>query len=480
MAHSSISAAPGSSHAPPDPRRWRALVLLCLAQFMLVVDVTVVNVALPSVAADLSLGRTALTWVVAAYALCFGGLLMLGGRLADLLGRRRAFLLGLAVFTAASAASGLATGAAMLIAGRVAQGAGAALLSPAAMSIITTSFHGAERHRALGVWAAIGGTGAAAGVLLGGLLTSGPGWEWVFFVNVPVGLALLVAVPLTVRRAAAPGGGAPLDVPGAVLVTGTAALLIYGLVRAGDAGWGDPLTLGALGGALLAGFCFVAVERAAAAPLIHPSMLVRRSLASGNLAMLAGSGLLLAGFFLSSQYLQNVLGLSAVRTGLAFLPVALATVVGAHLASHLIGRFGWRPVAAAGFATAALGAGLLVRLPADGSVPVDLLPGFVLLALGLGTAFVCATTAAMHGVDHHQAGLVSGIVNTSHELGAALGVAAATAIAGASLTPAVADMGGYRNAFAVFAAAAALVAVLSAWLLPPGRPDLSQGPVFAH
>jgi EmrB/QacA subfamily drug resistance transporter len=467
---------PGLAGATPDRRRWRALTLLCLAQFMLIVDVTVVTVALPTIAHDLSLGRGGLTWVVAAYSLCFGGLLLLGGRLADTLGRRRAFLIGLTVFTAASLFSGLAWTGAALIGGRVAQGVGAALLSPAALSIITTTFDGPERNRALGVWAAIGGSGGAVGVLVGGLLTSGPGWQAVFFVNVPIGLAVLALLPRAV--APVPAARRPLDVPGALAATATAALLIFGLVRAGEYGWSDGSTVVPLVAAAIGAVGFVLRERTARAPLVPLSLLGRRSIATGNLIMVSASSLLLAAFFLASQYLQNVLDYSAVRTGLVFLPVALATIVGAHVSSILIGKIGPRTVAAAGFALAAAGLALLARLPAGGNVVVDLLPGFMVLAAGLGLGFVCATTTALHGVGHHEAGLASGIVNTGHEVGGAFGVALATALAGASVGGHT--VAGFQTAFGAFAGAAAIVAVLALSLVPGGRPDTGGGPIFAH
>jgi EmrB/QacA subfamily drug resistance transporter len=472
----------------PDPHRWRALVLLCLAQFMVILDVTVVNVALPAIGADLALDRAALTWVVTAYTLCFGGLMLLGGRLADLLGRRRTFLAGLTVFTLASLSAGLAGDGAVLLAARATQGIGAALLSPAALSIITTTFHGPERRRALAVWAGIGGTGAAVGVLLGGLLASGPGWEWVFFVNVPVGLLVAVGAALTVAgspRPAAARAGAPraeaVDVPGALAVTAAIGLLVYGLVRAGDTGWGaaGTLPLGA-GLALLA--VFVAVERRVTAPLVDLRLVATRPVAAGYGVMLAASGLLISGFFLNSLLLQRVMGLSALGTGLVFLPVAVATIIGAQAAAHLLGRVGGRPVAAIGFALAAAGMALLAGVAADGDALTGVLPGFVLAAAGLGMAFVTATTTAMSRVDPHRAGMVSGVVNTAHELGAALGVAIVSTIAGTSVGTgsAGAPVAGFGDAFLACAIVAAVAAVTMAWALPPGRPATTDGPLFAH
>ncbi|MEU6751089.1 MFS transporter [Spirillospora sp. NPDC046719] len=474
--HATAPPHPHPDAPAPRPHRWRALVLLCVAQFMLIIDITVVNVALPSVAADLHLGRGGQTWVVTAYSLCFGGLLLLGGRLADTIGRRRAFLLGLGLFTAASLVSGLAGTGGTLIAGRAAQGVGAALLSPAVLSIVTTTFHGAERNRALGVWAAIGGAGAAVGVLAGGLLTSGPGWEWVFFVNVPVGLAVLALLPSAVAHV--PPVRRPLDLGGAVTAPLAAAALIYGLVQAGEHGWGTPRALVPIGAAAFLAAAFLLIERAVRTPLVPPALLLRRTIASGNVLIVAASALLLSGFFLCSQYLQNLLGFSAVQTGLAFLPAAVATIAGAHLAAHLAGTTGTRPVAAAGFLAAAAGVLLLARVPAGGHLLPDVLPGFVLLALGAGAGLVAATTTAMSGIGHEEAGLTSGVVNTGHEIGGALGIALATAMAGASIGGDT--VGGFHTAFTTFGAGAAVVALLALVLVPPGRPDLGDGPVFAH
>jgi EmrB/QacA subfamily drug resistance transporter len=474
-----------STHAlaAPDPRRWRALVLLCLAQFMVILDVTVVNVALPVIGRDLALDRAALTWVVTAYTLCFGGLMLLGGRLADAIGRRRTFLTGLGLFTIASLASGLAGNAAMLVASRAAQGAGAALLSPAALSMITTSFHGAERRRALGVWAAIGGGGAAVGVLLGGALAAGPGWQWVFFINVPVGIAVAAGAAATLTAARRQRSGS-VDLAGALIVTSATGLLIYGLVRAGDTGWGAAWTLVPLAAGLALAAMLLPVERAVRAPLVRLELLTRRPLVAGTLLMLATSGLLLSSFFLSSLYLQRVLGFSALRTGLVFLPVALAITLGAHLGARAVGRLGPRPVAAVGFALAAVGAALLSGLGADGQGLVDLLPGFLIAAGGLGATLVTATTTAMAQIDPRHAGMTSGLINTCHELGAALGVAFASTIASSSVGTSQAGgaivTGGFGDAFLASAVVAALVAVAALWLPPPGRPAPTDEPMPIH
>lgn len=494
----------GEACTAPDPRRWLILTLLCMAQFMLIVDVTVVNVALPTIGEQLGLSTTALTWIVAIYTLFFGSLLLLGGRLGDLLGRRRMFLAGLVLFTAASLVCGLAEGGGTLITARAVQGIGAAAMSPAAMALIMTVFQGPERNRALGVWAAIGGTGAAFGVLLGGVLVSGIGWEWIFFVNVPIGIVVLVAVPALVgtdTRAvhgheaahagasdhghgdAAAHGHAPsgIDLPGALTMTATPALLIFGLMQAREHGFGDltawlPLLGSALGAAL-----FVAAERYAAAPLVRLPFLARRSLVGGCMLMLAASGVLISAFFLCSLYLQHVLGFTPLRTGLMFLPVALATTVGAHLGSQAVARLGWRLTAGGGMAVAVAGSLLLTGLERGGNAWTQVVPGFVLLGFGLGAGFICAITSAVHGIEHKDAGLGSGLVNTCHELGASLGVAVVAAVAGASLDGGTApSIDGFGSAFAACAAIAAVAAVVGLTLLPKGRPDPSAGPAFAH
>ncbi|NUT96266.1 MAG: MFS transporter [Saccharothrix sp.] len=455
--------------------------MLCLAQFMVILDVTVANVALPSIGADLELSRSALPWVVSAYTLVFGGFLLLGGRLSDVVGRRTTFVAGLAVFTLASLVCGLALNGPVLIAARLTQGAGAALLSPAALSIITTTFHGADRNKALGAWAAIGGTGSAVGVLLGGALTSGPGWEWAFFINVPIGVGVLVATFAVVDRFAGQRVEGRSDWLGAVLMTAMTASLIYGLINAGGAGWGSATTLVPLVVGAAVAAVFVAVERRAANPLVPVPVLTRRNVVAGNLAMLSGAGLLIASFFLASLYLQNVAGFSALQTGLTFLPVALGMIVAVHLCSHLLAKVGWRPIAAAGMALAAGGFSWLAQLSGDSSALGEVLPGFVIAAAGLACMFVVATTSAMHGVDHREAGLLSGLVNTNHELGASLGIAFVAAIAGAGVETGGqgAAASGFGDAFLACALVSLVVAVVSPLLLPAGKPS-GDGPVFAY
>ncbi|MGW6458269.1 MFS transporter [Streptomyces sp. NPDC055078] len=463
---------PDGTHPPADPRRWAALTLICVAQFMLVLDVTVVNVALPDMATDLDLGRATLTWVVTAYTLCFGGLMLLGGRLADALGARRTLLAGLLVFTAASLVTGLAQSAPALIGGRIAQGVGAALLSPAALAIVTTTFHGTERTKALGVWAAIGGTGSAVGVLLGGALTSGPGWQWIFYVNVPIGIVLLLAVPALVpARAPRP---ARLDAPGALLATAATGSLIYGLVRAGDSGWTDAVTLLTLIGSIALYAAFAAVERASRAPLMDLRMFTRRPVIAGSFLMLIATALLISFFFVGSVYLQHARGFSPLRTGLAFLPVAIGVGLGAHLGSRLVGRIGSRACAVGGMAVAAAGSVPLALLSETSRVYGTLVPGLVVASFGIGAVFVTATTTALAMVDHHEAGLASGVVNTFHEVGASVGVAVVSTVAAAGITRGA--LSGFTDAYTLLAVTAAVAAALSIALVPRGKPQLTGGP----
>jgi EmrB/QacA subfamily drug resistance transporter len=469
---------PPEPQASADPRRWKALAAIALAQFMLILDLTVVNVALPALGADLDLSRTAFTWTVSAYGLVFGGLLLLGGRLADIFGTRPMILTGLVIFTLASLVTGLAQTQTVLLGGRIGQGVGAALLSPAALATITGVFHGEERNKALSVWASLGGVGFTAGVLIGGLLTSGPGWRWVFFINVPVGVVLLAAIRALVPLRRHPDRVARLDVLGAVTVTAATGSFIYGMLNAGDAGWADLGTLGPIAAAIVLYGGFVVVERTVPTPLVPLSLLARRPVAAGAFLMLVAAGVLIAGLFLGSQYLQHLRGRSALQTGLLFLPAALALMIGAIAAGRLVGTIGTRPVAVVGLALVAIGNGLLIGLSADGSVYAEALPGITVFALGGGPLFVCATTAALGRVGLHEAGLVSGIVNTFNQLGAAICVAVASTVAAAGLTS-TPSIEGFTDAFTVFTVVAAVAAVLSLRLVPSGTPQMSGAP-HAH
>jgi len=469
---------PREPQASADPRRWRALAVLSMAQFMLILDLTVVNVALPDLGADLGLSRAAFTWTVSVYGLVFGGLLLFGGRLADSFGARPMILTGLVIFTLASLATGLAQNETLLLGGRLGQGAGAALLSPAALAAITTGFHGVERNKALSVWASLGGVGFTAGVLIGGLLTSGPGWRWVFFINVPVGIVLVAAIRALVPLRRHPDRTARLDVLGAVTVTTATGSLIYGMIHAGEGGWTDLGTLLPIAAAIVLYGVFIVVERTVPTPLLHPSLLARRPVAAGAFLMLIAAGVLIADLFLGSQYLQHLRGLSALETGLFFLPAALALMIGAIAAGRLVGTIGTRPVAVVALTLVAIGNALLIGLSADGNLYLEALPGVVVFALGGGPLFVCATTTALGRVSLHEAGLISGIVNTFNQLGAAICVAVASTVAAAGLTR-TPSIEGFTDAFTVFTVAAAMAAVLSLRLVPSGTPQMTGVP-HAH
>ncbi|AIV33306.1 MFS transporter [Streptomyces coelicoflavus] len=454
-----------STHTPqtPHPRRWPVLGLLGLAQLMLILDITVVAIALPHMGTELDLDRAALTWVVSGYALTFGSLMLLGGRAADLFGAKRVVLAGLTLFTAASLAAGLATGAPLLLAARIAQGAGAAMLSPAALSVVVRLFDGDERNKALGIWSALGGGGAALGVLLGGLITAGPGWAWVFFINVPVGLAVLAALARilpTLPKAAADS----LDVPGAALVAAATGALIYALIRAGDHGWLDALTLALFAASAAACAAFTAWQRRTAAPLMDLRLLSRRPVLAGIFIIAVATALMVGVFFLGSFYLQNHQGHGALMTGVLFLPVALVTMAAATTAGRVIGRLGARLLATAALVLAA--AGFLVPVLWSGTAAM--VTGVSIAAAGLGTLFVVASATALGSVAPHEAGVASGIISTFHEFGASTGAAAVSSAAAASIathTPSAAATG-FDNAFLVATGIAAASALISLWLIP--------------
>jgi EmrB/QacA subfamily drug resistance transporter len=468
--------------AGPEPRgmRWAVLALLAVAQLMLILDVTVVNVALPDIGVALRLSRDGLPWVMTAYTVCFGGLMLLGGRLADRFGPRRLTLAGLAVFTGASLMSGLAADPAWLLAGRALQGTGAALLSPAALAIVLSMFAGAERTRALGVWSGLAGLGSALGVILGGVLTTEAGWRWIFTVNVPIGIALLIAIPLVAPsgraageqdRAARGEGPRPLDLPGALLVTGGTAAAVYGLVNAGGHGWAAVSTLTALALAAAGWAAFAWVERRSASPLLAVGLLLRRPTAAGGFLMLISTGLLVGGFFLVSFLLQHASGYSALHVGLVFIPVAVAIVAAAHTAGHLLTRVPARAVAVAGLLLAASGYGVAALWPG----PAQAVTGLTVAALGIGCCFVTAFTASLTDAPAAESGLRSALVNTFHELGGAAGVAVASTIAGAALVAAHPAVGDFRTAVTAGAASALAAAVVAAFLVPPVRRGTEDG-----
>ncbi len=454
------------SASPAERKSWRLLVLLCVAQFMVILDVTVVNVALPSIGRALGFMAKDLQWVVTTYVLFTGGLLLLGGRLADLLGRRTVFLIGLVVFTGASLASGFAPTSAALIVSRGAQGLGAALLSPAALSIITTTYTGTQRTTALSTWGAIGGGGAAAGVLLGGVLTTWLSWEWVFFINVPIGIAAAVLAARLVPLARPSAGSlSDLDLPGALTLVSGLVLLVYAVEGTSTHGWGSPRTLVLLGvsAGLLAGFA--AIERGATRPLIPTATWQVRSLVSSATVMLGATGILVGTFFLNSLFLQNVLGSTALDTGLAFLPLVLVTGIAAHVGPQLLVRVGARGVVVGGLALIAAGELFLSAAPANASYAVDLLPGFLLVGFGVGLTFVAVSVTAMSEIEGERAGLASGLMTTTHEIGGAFGISIFSAVAlGAGATGGAGLAGSYGDGAlmgALIAAALALIALVA-------------------
>jgi EmrB/QacA subfamily drug resistance transporter len=465
-----------------------ALVLLCAAQFMVILDITVVNVALPSIQADLDIATQDLQWLVTAYTLAFGGLLLLGGRGADLFGRRRVFLAGLAVFSAASLGAALAPTAAALLVARVGQGVGAAMLSPAALSMITTLFaEGRERQRALAAWAAVAASAGAFGVLAGGALTETLSWQAIFLINVPVGIAVWVAA-WRVLPAAPPETDRRLDVAGALVATGSLVALIYGLVEAPSAGWGSGQTLGLLAAGTAGLGAFVIVEQRVREPLVALAVFRRRPTAAALVLMIAGMGTVMSAFFFCSLYLQDILGHSALRTGLEFLPGAVLLVLSAHAGGRLVSRVGPKPVLATGMTLGGLGALLLSGVSADGTYISDVLPGLLVLDLGIGLSASGIFITAMSGVGHDEAGMVSGLVTTSHELGIALVLPVLSTIAasqiGADMTTAGVDPGlvtmGFGDAFRAAAAIAFGAALLA--LVALRRSDVTAGtaPAFGH
>jgi EmrB/QacA subfamily drug resistance transporter len=458
--------------AVPDPRRWWALALLCSAYFMVILDVSIVNVALPSIEADLHFAPADLQWVLSAYALTFGGFLLLGGRTADLLGRRRVFMGGLALFTVASLVCGLSTSEGMLIAARAVQGLGAAILSPSALSIITTTFdEGAERNKALGVWGAMGGTGAAVGVLLGGILTKTLGWEWIFFVNVPIGTAAFLATRPIVRESRIEHASRHFDAAGAVVITSALSLLVYAITQANNVGWTSARTIGIIVASVVLIVVFVAIEHRSSAPLVPLGIFARlRTLTGANVVSFLIGGLTFAMFFMLSLYMQQVLGLSALQTGTGYLAVALTAIVAAGVAQALVTKAGVKPVLIVGVILMGLGNVWFTQVSADGSYLVDLLPGFFAIGVGLGFSFVPLSIAALAGVAPQEAGLASGLFNTSQQIGGALGIAVFATVAtnrtstliSQGESQAAALTGGFTVAFwvAVGFAAAALVATL--------------------
>jgi EmrB/QacA subfamily drug resistance transporter len=453
-----------------------ALALLAMTQFVIVLDASIVNVALPSIGRALRFSQDDLTWVVNAYTLTFGGFLLLGGRLADLMGRRKMFMLGLVVFSLASLAGGLAQSEPWLIAARAVQGMGAAIVSPAALSIVTTTFaEGAERNRALGVWGSVAGAGGAAGVLLGGVLTSGLSWRWVLFVNVPIGAVCVLLSPRLLLESRAEAGTRSFDIPGAVTVTAGLALLVYALVNAVNAGWGSTETLLLLAGAIALLAAFLAIELRSRAPLMPFSIFRLRTLRGADtIALLIGMSLF-SMFFFISLYLQQVLHYSALKAGVSYLPLAVAIILSAGAASVAVTRFGFKPVLLTGLLFVAGGLYWFSRVPGTGGTFTgDILGPSILAAIGLGLSFVPVTIAAVTGTKPQEAGLASGLVNTAQQVGGALGLAILATVANSRTNSvlhagqdnlAIALTKGFERAFLVGAGFALAGAVLTIVLI---------------
>jgi EmrB/QacA subfamily drug resistance transporter len=468
----------------PDPRRWWALALLCGAFFMVILDAAIVTVALPSIEQDLGFSAQGLQWVVSAYALTFAGLLLLGGRAADLLGRRRVFMVGVVLFTLASLLCGLAWSDQALIGARAFQGIGAAIMTPSALSILTTTFEeGAERNKALGIWGALGGIGATTAWLIGGPIVDGLGWEWIFFINIPVGVAALALSPLLLRESRAATAQRSYDPLGALTITGALGLLVYAVVEAPNAGWGDPQTISLLAGSAALVAAFALVESRHRAPLVPLRIFRRRTIVGANAVMLVFGTLPYGLGFVLTLYAQQVLGYSAVRFGLTSLVFPVMAAAGSIVGQSIVLRVGFRPVAAVGMALMGGGALLLTQVSVGGSYFGDIFFGLLLFGPGVGLAFVTASIAALAGVPERESGLASGLSNTSFQVGAALGVAIVTTVsvtrtddylaANTGANRLVALTEGFQSAFLAVAILAAIGVALALLLLrrPHGVPQ---------
>jgi EmrB/QacA subfamily drug resistance transporter len=430
-----------------ERRRWIALVLLCFAQFIVVLDASIVNVALPSIGKGLAFSQENLAWVVNAYVLTFGGFLLLGGRMADLLGRRRVFIGGLLLVAAASLAAGFASNEGQLIGARAAQGLGAAIISPSALSIVTNMFRdGAERNKALGAWGAVAGAGGAAGVLFGGILTDGLGWEWVLWVNVPVALVAAALAPGLIAESRSESVTRHFDTAGAISVTAGLSILVYAIVDATDAGWGSLQTLGLIGVAAALIAAFVVIERRSQAPLMPFRIFRLRTLTGANVVGLLVGGSLFSMFFFITLYMQQVLGYSAIHAGLSYLPLALMIIAASGIAAQLVTRVGFKPVLAVGMAFITVALIWFSQVSVGGGFTSDILGPSLLAAAGLGFAFVTTTIAAVAGVRSQESGLASGLINTSQQIGGALGLAVLATIANSRTDDLMSSAGGDPSA----------------------------------
>jgi EmrB/QacA subfamily drug resistance transporter len=467
----------------PDPRRWWALALLCGAFLMVILDAAIVIVALPSIEADLGFSEQGLQWVISAYALTFAGLLLLGGRAADLLGRRRMFVLGVLFFTLASLVCGLAWSPAALITARAVQGVGAAIMTPTALSIISTTFpEGSERNKALGIWSMMGATGATAAWLIGGPLVEGPGWEWIFFINIPLGLAALALSPVLLRESRAALTRRSYDPAGALTITGALVLLVYAVVEAPDVGWGDVQTILLFAGSAMLLAAFTLIESRHPAPLVPLRLLRSRTLVGANLVMLLFGTVAFGVPFILTLYAQQVLGYSAIEFGLGTAVFTVMAAIGSIVSQAVVLKAGFRTVAATGLVLLAGGALVLTQVSVGGSYVGDMLFGLIVYGAGIGPAFVTATVAALAGVEEHESGLASGLSNTAFQIGAALGVAIVTTVAvtrsedflaaNQGANPVVVLNEGLQSAFLACVVLAGIGVALA--LLLPGRPRRPQ------
>ena len=481
----------GSHHAPhgepnhdAGPRKsWAVLALVLTAQILVVLDISVVNTALPVIGDSLRLGSSDLQWLVTAYLLLSGGGLLLGGRIADLLPRRRVFLAGMTIFTGASLFSGFADNAAELITARATQGLGAALMTPAALSLVMTTYSGAQRTRGLALWGAVGSLGVAAGVLFGGALTTWAGWQLIFWVNVPIGVvALALGLKILPKETVARAEFAQFDLPGALTVIGGLGALMYGLASTSSYGWLSVRALVAFAASVVLLAAFVRIETRAARPLVPPHTWKVNTLVSGTTVMLGATALLVGTVFLTSIFFQTVLGYSALRAGIAFLPLALAITAGTHLASKLLTKTSPRNIAAGGLALVTVGSALLSLVSADARFASDLLPGMLVLGFGVGMVFVAVAVTAMAGIPAQHAGMASGFLMTGHEIGAALGVAILSAVATAagSLTDAAGVVDGFSTAFIAAALLAVAFAVVAYLRMPAARMDAAAAMHMHH
>jgi EmrB/QacA subfamily drug resistance transporter len=469
--------------------RWIVLALLVAAQFMVVLDVAIVNVALPSIKTDLHFSQASLQWVITAYSIFFGGVLMLGGRLADLLGRRRLFMIGLALFTSFSLLDGLAWSEGSLIAFRSIQGLGAALLSPAALSILTTTFaEGRERNLALGIWGAASGSGGAAGVLLGGALTSGLGWSWIFFINVPVGLTVIALAPFLLRESRADLNHRHFDFAGAASITGGLMLLVYAMTRAAQHGWATATSIALLAASVALIGAFFVIESRSKAPLLPLRIFRLRTLSGSNISGLMMGASIFAEFFLLTLYMQEVLHYSALTTGVAYISLTLTIIIFSGLAQALVTRVGVRFVLPAGLALSTVALIMFAHLPVHGRYFSDLFPAFLISGLGLAFAFVPMSIGALTGVRPADAGVASGLINTTQQIGGAVGVAIVSTVAttftahyihahaGASALGGAALTHGFHVAFYVLAGIAGAGAILAALMLESKRSNSEAQP----